>query len=96
MSRLEDLRRDAAYYFGFGEGSVRMRAARQDQPSWLTVAVGVVPVLVMTFGLARVLGLHSDFPGIVAEFGLLVASTVVWGLILRVLRGRSGLRAPKS
>lgn len=96
MSQLGDLGRDTAYYFGFGRGSERMRAARRDEPTWLTVTVSVVPILIATFGLARLLGIRGDLVGIVVELGLLVATTVVWGLLLRLLRGRSGLRPPRG
>ena len=60
MRRLDDLKRNTAFYFGFGQGSERMRAARQDEPTWLTVTVSVVPIILVTFGLARVLGLRTD------------------------------------
>jgi hypothetical protein len=86
MSRLRDLGRDTAYYFGVGEGSVRARESEAKQATWLGTAVGVVPVLVVAFVLRRILGLDDDFTGFRLLLGLILVLAVIWGLVLRQAR----------
>jgi hypothetical protein len=84
MGRLRDFGRDTAYYFGVGEGSDPRRDPEQEGGTWLSTAVGIVPVLVAGFVLRRLLGLDDDFAGFVATLGLVVALAAVWGLVLRM------------
>jgi hypothetical protein len=94
MSRLSDFGRDTAYYFGVSEGSDPRRDPEQEEATWLSTAVGIVPVLLAALVLRRVLGLDDDFAGFVATLGLAVALGAVWGLVLRLISGRR-VHAPR-
>ncbi len=56
MSWLRELGQDAAYYFGVGDGSERTRRSEQSRPTWTTVALGVLPVLVVALPVGRIIG----------------------------------------
>lgn len=92
MSRLRDLGRDTANYFGVGESSGRASAAGQYKESWLSTLVRIVPVLLAAFWLRRVLGLDDDFTGFLATLLLVVVLAAMWGVALRLARRRR--RAP--
>lgn len=88
MSRLRDLGRDIAHYFGGGDGSVRSSAAEQYSETWLSNLVRIVPVLLAAYWLRRVLGFDEDFTGFFATLLLVVVLAVMWGLVLRRVRRR--------
>jgi len=87
MSRLRELGQDAAHYFGFGEGSEPTRQSEQSRPTWTTVALGVLPVLVVALPVGRIIGLGDDFIGFIAQLALVGAVAAVWGWVLLLMRG---------
>jgi hypothetical protein len=88
MGRLRDFRRDAAYYFGIGEGSPRVRDTDTSEETVLGTVVGVGTVLVVAAVLRSVLGFDSDLVGFLLTLGLVVALSALWGLAVLLARRR--------
>jgi hypothetical protein len=65
VGRLRDFGKDAACYFGVGEGSERSRACREpeENESDLELVLRIAPPLVVTLALRRVLGIDDDLSG---------------------------------
>jgi hypothetical protein len=91
MSRLRDFGRDAADYFGIGEGSDRVHDSDEDDEPWVQTAVGIVLILVLAFVLRGVLGFDDDFVGYLVTLGIAAILASALGLILRLAhRGTAG------
>jgi hypothetical protein len=84
MSRLRDFGLDFAYYFGFGEGSDRVRESALDDESWLPVALGAVLVPVLGLVLHGPLGFDDDFVGRLMSVGFVAVLAFACGLLMRV------------
>ncbi len=88
MSRLRDLGRDTANYFGVGASSGRASEAGQDNESWLSTLVRIVPALLVALWLSGLLGFDDDFAGFIATLLLAAVVAAMWGLVLRLARRR--------
>jgi hypothetical protein len=87
MSRLRDLGRDAADYFGLGERPDRVEESDSGDESLLEHALGLVAVLVLAFLLHGMLGFADDLVGFLVLLGLVAVLAMAWGHIAGV-RGR--------
>jgi hypothetical protein len=95
MSRLKNFGRDAAYYFGIGEGSERTRQSTNEQERPLvSTAVGVAAALVVAFLLRQALGLDEDVAGCGLSLALAFALALVCALALRLGRRERGHPRP--
>jgi hypothetical protein len=94
MGRLRDIGRDAAFYFGVGEGSEHRGASQPEQQDadWWQVGLIIVPVLLAAFFLRRVLGFEDDVVGFLVVLGLVLVLAPIWALILRAVHSAHGNR----
>jgi hypothetical protein len=95
MSWLGDFARDAAYYFGVGDGSDPARGSERQAATRLRAAARIVGVLAAAVAVRRVLGFDENLAGFLAAAGFVVALAAAGGMLLhvrdrRAVQGRSG------
>lgn len=88
VSRLRDLGRDVATYFGFAAPRSERPAAEAPaaNQSWLDLTLRFAPVLVAAPVLRRALGFADDALGFLVTVGLIAVLGPAWWLLLRNAR----------